>query len=189
MTHRLAILALGMAIAPALGTPLDVRVPAAPVAPTEAQAKAAFLYNLPLFVEWPPNAFSDRGPLVIGLAAPTPVGEALRPVQGRLVREWVLAIRELREGDDPRGCHILFVPAMDERTSALLLSRLQGTPVLTVGEDERFTRRGGMVRVFINDARLRIDVNITRVEGAGLRISSKLLALAHIVRGGDGSAP
>jgi uncharacterized protein DUF4154 len=163
---------------------LDARLPAPPPL-KEAEAKAAFLYNLPLFVEWPPEVFAEPGPLVVGFAAPTPVADALRPAEGRTIRNRVLTIRPLAAVDDPRGCHILFVPAMDERASALLLARLKGTPVFTVGEDERFTTQGGILRLFIKDARLRMDVNLSGAEAAGLKLSSKLLGLANVVRGGQ----
>lgn len=153
---------------------------------TEPQAKAAFLFNLPLFVEWPPDALPERAPLIVGLARATPVAAALRPVEGQLIRNRVLTVRQLRDGDDPRGVHILFVPQMDERATRLLLSRLEGAPLITVGEDERFIARGGMIRLYIRKAHLRIDVNNTRVEKAGLKISSKMLGLVNLVRGGDG---
>lgn len=46
-----------------------------------------------------------------------------------------------------------------------------------------------MIRLFIRNAHLRMDVNNTRVEKSGLKISPKMLRLANIVRGGHDFAP
>ena len=55
-------------------------------------------------------------------------------------------------------------------------------PVLTVGEADRFARRGGMIGFFFEDNRVRLEVNRAAAERAGLRVSSKLLAVARLVK-------
>ena len=57
-----------------------------------------------------------------------------------------------------------------------------GAPVLTVGEADRFARRGGMIGFFFEDNRVRLEVNRAAAERAGLRVSSKLLAVARLVK-------
>ena len=60
---------------------------------------------------------------------------------------------------------------------------MDGATALTVSDAESFTDRGGMVGLFLRDNRLRFTVNRDAVERAGLRISSKALALAESVTG------
>ena len=61
-------------------------------------------------------------------------------------------------------------------TSALL-AQIQGA-VLTVGETPRFLRDGGMVRMFVEDQRMRFEINRRQTDLAGLKISAQLLSLA-----------
>jgi hypothetical protein len=96
-------------------------------------------------------------------------------VNGRTVR-----ITRLVERNDPHVCHILFVGA--ELWAAPRRPRLDGAPVLTIGDAPDFTADGGMIRVFVEQARLRYEINITRVQEVGLRLSSKLLSLAKLAK-------
>jgi hypothetical protein len=60
--------------------------------------------------------------------------------------------------------------------------------VLTVGEADRFAQRGGMIGFVLENNRVRLDINRAAAESAGLRVSSKLLAVARMVKpDGDGS--
>jgi hypothetical protein len=55
--------------------------------------------------------------------------------------------------------------------------------VLTVGEHERFLDQGGVMRLFLEDNRVRFSVNQQSADRAGLQISSRLLRLARTVIG------
>jgi hypothetical protein len=63
-----------------------------------------------------------------------------------------------------------------------ILQRLQGASVLTVGEADRFARRGGMIGFVLEDNRVRLEVNRAAAEKAGLQLSSKLLAVSRLVK-------
>jgi len=53
--------------------------------------------------------------------------------------------------------------------------------VLTVGEEEKFIEQGGLIRFLLDDNRVRFDINDLSARKAGLKISSRLLALASHV--------
>jgi hypothetical protein len=64
----------------------------------------------------------------------------------------------------------------------VVLAGLRGSPVLTVGEADRFLADGGLIRFFLEANRLvRFEVNLPAVERTPLKISSKLLRLAKVV--------
>jgi hypothetical protein len=71
----------------------------------------------------------------------------------------------------------LYLADVPPDDAAATLSRIRG-PVLTVGETARFLRDGGMVRVYVEDSRIRFQVNRRQTDAAGLKISSQLLSLA-----------
>jgi hypothetical protein len=52
---------------------------------------------------------------------------------------------------------------------------------LTVGENEDFAARGGGVQFTLEDNHVHFLINVDATERAGLRVSSKLLSLAHVV--------
>jgi hypothetical protein len=146
---------------------------------TEAQAKAGFLYNCALFVQWPVAAAKDE--IRVGIIGSERVASVADTMQGRQVNGRTLRIRMVGPGDDLRQFHIVFFGS-GIRVSSEQMAILRDQPVLTVGESRDFTTTGGVVRLYTDDERLRFEINMTRVEGAGLQVSAKMLGLATIVR-------
>jgi hypothetical protein len=141
----------------------------------EGQMKAAFLFNFAKFVQWPA---SQEGPLVIGVAGDEAFSTLVqRLIEGRTVNGRDVATRKLGRGDDPAGCHILFIASYLQRESTAMLQRTPRS-VLTVGETAQFIRDGGMVRFYVDDHRLRFQIDQKNAEAAGLKVSSQLLTLA-----------
>jgi hypothetical protein len=152
-------------------------------APGEHQVKAAFLYNFANFVEWPDGALGPAGaPLKVCVVGTDPFGLALdeafrdQVVQGRRV--------QIARGGSLAAvgrCHILFLSQSEQGRWPDLLKELGGAPTLTVADGPPLVRQGGMVNFVIEAKRVRFEINRVAAEHAGLRISSKLLALARIV--------
>lgn len=152
---------------------------------TEPQAKASLLLNLAAFVEWPPNVLGPTDRLTICVAGDPDVLAALRGYDARPLDGRSVAPRAIGGDDDPSACHILFVSASRDRHA--LMQRVADRPVLTVGDAPEFARQGGVLRVFFEQSRLRFEVNTTTVARTKLRVSSKMLGLARLVRSDDGS--
>ena len=150
---------------------------------TEAQLKAGFLYNFAQFVEWPATAPDDE--LVIGVMGDVNFDGALEQMRGREVNGRKIDVQFVEERDDVSGCAILFIAAPDDRATASALARVGSSPVLTVGESARFTKLGGIIRLYKENDKLRFEVNVARAQSAGLRISSKMLGLARITKEGS----
>jgi hypothetical protein len=54
--------------------------------------------------------------------------------------------------------------------------------VLTIGETPAFLRQGGIVRIYRDDNRLRLQISMKSAEGSRLQISSRLLSLSWRTR-------
>ena len=176
----------GLLLAAAVCTQVSA-ASAAPAAPSvtpesERDVKAAFLYNFAKFVEWPPETFADAGsPLVLCVLDDEPFGASLRAtVKGETLDSRRLVVRLLRDPRATQGCHVLFIGAAEKRLPEILAA-LRGTGVLTVGGAGDFLERGGMIRLFLEQNRMRFDVNLDAAEQSRLKLSSKLLRLAHAV--------
>jgi hypothetical protein len=78
-------------------------------------------------------------------------------------------------------CHILFLSTSEQGRWPELIKALAGAPTLTVADGPPLVRQGGMVSFVIEAKKVRFQINRGAAEHAGLRISSKLLALARLV--------
>jgi hypothetical protein len=153
----------------------------------EYPVKAAFLYQFARFTDWPEEARSDA-PLAIGILGDDPFGAVLdKALEGKSVGGRALTIRRSTFALDLDGCSILFVSRSETHRLAGVLGRVARSPVLTVGESEGFTQSGGMIRFVVDGSHVRFEVNLAAVESGGLRLSSRLLALARITGRGTGA--
>jgi hypothetical protein len=149
----------------------------------EYELKAAMLHNLTQFVEWPASAYPNpQAPILLCILGRDPFGSLLtstvlkQPVNGRPV--FVLHPHD----QEVRSCHILYISSSERKTSAQIFSILNGTCVLTVGEMTQFAAHGGMIQFSLQDRQVCFDINLDAASQAGLKISSKLLVLAQIVK-------
>lgn len=161
----------------------SVSVAEEPVA-SEYQVKAAFLINFPKYTEWPAAAFTDtNSPIVIAVLGETPVTEEIQKViEGRTVNGRKIVLKRLASGEEPGVCHILFISAAEQRHLPEILAKLKDASVLTVGENDDFLKDGGIINLARRDQRIALEVNLIGANKAQIKISSKLLGVASMVK-------
>lgn len=161
-------------------------LPAAAVAQqaTEAGIKAAFLYKFAGYIEWPANAFTaPDAPFVIGVVGSDEVaGELERLVPGRSITNRPVVVRRLREGEPPKGVHIVFVGRAVANVGAIARAAQQ-SGALVVTETERGLEAGSSINFVLVDDRVGFEVSLDAAERSGHRISSRMLAVARRVVG------
>jgi hypothetical protein len=172
--RRLVAAALVVALAGA-------RVLRAQHAVDEYRLKAAVLYNLTKFVDWPADAFvNPSAPLVFCVLGVDPFGSALdEALRGRLVGRRMPAIRRVVDVDP--ACRVLFVANSEIRRLPAIVDRLGTSSVLTVGETADFVEQGGMIGLLTDADRIRFTINPSAAERGRLKISARVLALASSV--------
>jgi hypothetical protein len=156
---------------------------AAAAQPLEHQVKAAFVFKFLSFVDWPAQSFAGvDAPLAIGvLGADELLAELNGIVQGRSAQNRPVSVRALREGEKPAGLHLIFVG----RAAAAQIPRLAVLPgVLVVSESEGALEQGSMVNFVRVEGRVRFEVAPEQAERRGVRISSRMLAVAQHVKPG-----
>ena len=152
----------------------------------QSRIKAAYLFNFAKFVDWPTQALPEAtSPIIVGLLGKDVFeGELERSVSAKSINGRPLVIRRFPEGEDFRSCHILFISPSEKRRVPQILERLKGTSVLTVSEIEQFSAlgSGGMITFFRQQNTIKFEINLDNAEKAGLKISSKLLQVAKVIR-------
>ncbi len=151
---------------------------------SEPDVKAAFLYNFTKFVEWPAASFPEaRSPLKLCILGEDPFGKTLKALIEEGVGGHPVTLLRLDSLNDPVACHVLFISRSERDRLPRIFGVLHDAPVLTVGETPGFVDQGGMINFLLEGSKVRFEINQEAAERAGLRISSKLLALAKRVKG------
>ncbi len=179
---------LGWAMfASCLGLPLVYADPS-PTFSADA-VKAAYLVNFIRFTEWmSPPPITDNGPFVIGVAGNRELEDYLwRITSGKLLQGRKIRVRRLISPTDAPDCQLIYIQAAQHTaaspfSSSDWLHAVRGAPVLTVGEEEGFLQAGGMINFYAENNNLRFEISPRAAEAARLQLSSRLLAIARIVK-------
>lgn len=156
----------------------------------EYQVKALFLYNFANFVEWPSDAFSSpTAPIRLCLYGQIPFGLFLDEVDGTLIGDRELKVERTNDLNDIKdGCQMLFVG--DENMVSLpnFWNEIQYFYVLSIGEEEGFAEKGGVVNIMRTTDQVQFEINISNAMSNGLFISSDLLSLAREIKKNSGKS-
>jgi len=145
--------------------------------------KADMLCNMAKFVQWPePIMTQNRGQLVVAVLGEDDLAAAIASVlSSRTVNGKPVFIRFARRVQDVRGCQIVYIAGSELSHQSEIVGALRGTPTLTLADVDGFASRGGMVNFTGAAPNVRFEICLARTEAAGLKISSRLLSLAHVV--------
>lgn len=184
---RLGLLsAVTMSLASLILGGSGLRIAADGNASSEYQVKAAFLFHFAQFVDWPAEAFKGAdSPLTYCTLGEDPFHGALdATLNGKTVGARAFRVRHFKQVQELQECQVLFVGAGEKKAVLSALDVAKRGPVLTVGEAEHFVQDGGMIEFFLEDNKVRFNINLDAAERAKLKISARLLALAKTVIGG-----
>jgi len=170
----------------------------------EYKVKAAFIYNFLKFVEGGRFAPSQGGKadksdpnnvIVIGILGVPPSRAAFEEFQDKqvanrsIVVRWFKGFEELKDEDKKtpqqhpdieqvRKCHVLFLCPSEKPFLQRVLPHLQDSGMLTVGDVPVFLEAGGAINLFIEDKKVRFEINLAATARAKLAVRSSLLRLA-----------
>ena len=151
---------------------------------SEAQLKAAYLYNFAKFIHWPEDAFADKqSPLVIGVLGKNPFQDELAPLAMRTVRNRLIIIQPFKDINEIELCHLLYINPPVVGTLQAVLKALRSTATLTVGDSSSFANLGGIIQFVTRRGRLRFIINLEAARANNIKIDSQLLSLAVEVLG------
>jgi hypothetical protein len=152
--------------------------------PSEHQVKAALILNIAKFVEWPAGKFKDaEAPLVLGVLGKDPFGDLLeKTFKDQKVAGRTFLIQRAALIQDLGSCHLVFVSESERDRRGPILEALGKLKALTIGEGDGFAEAGGVLGFIRENKRIHFEINTAAAERSELKISSKLLKLARIVK-------
>jgi hypothetical protein len=151
--------------------------------PAEYRSKATFLTTFPNFADWPDGTFaSSSSPFIVCVLGDFRFGTALAEVsRDAMPHGRRISVRWVRNDQQLRGCHILFVSGSELARYSKVIALVQGTNTFTVGETTGFLAAGGMLAVSFENQVVQFEVNLGSAKDAHFHVSSRLLALARRV--------
>ncbi|MDR3512605.1 MAG: YfiR family protein [Caulobacteraceae bacterium] len=153
--------------------------------PSQYQVKAAFLYNFARFVDWSAQSQAQKA-VTLCIIGDDPFGSDIGIITGKPVGQATLQVRRVTV-EGAGACQMLFITSSEERDLDRVLASVKGRPVLTVGDTPGFAERGAVINFYLEQGKVRFEINIDAERRSGLAVSSYLLRLARITHDRSGA--
>lgn len=174
--HLLGLLAMiGLLCTPVVGQEFLDR---------EYKIKAAIIYHLAEYTEWPAEAFSQGdNEFVMGVIGSNPFGGNLDEIARRKrLKGRRVVLRSFKSAKDAEiaGSHLVILPAAEGGQLNDLLRSVRDRPILVIAESPGFAEKGVEVNLLLANNRTIIEVNLDAAKRAGLSFSAQLLKLKTV---------
>jgi len=177
---KLCLLLLIGACAIQAGIAVNAATPPLTAAATEHEIKAAFLFKFLGYAQLPRAAAGDQNaPITVALINADDVADDLvRMSAGRTVDNHTVEVRRITENDSLAGIQVLFIGGADRAPLSRLLKAAQQRSILSITEAEDALDQGSVINFKTVDGKVRFEVSLDAAEKSGVRLSSRLMAVA-----------
>ncbi|HTE16043.1 MAG TPA: YfiR family protein, partial [Burkholderiales bacterium] len=102
-------------------------------------------------------------------------------LSGRTVDDRTVTVKRIKPADSLTGVNILFVSKNEAAYLAQLVQSVHTRPILIVTESPGALRQGSVINFTVDEKRVRFEVSLEAAGKSGLKLSSRLLAVAQQV--------
>ncbi len=154
----------------------------------EYEVKAAFIYNFLKYVEWPEKKIGEKSnPLVFGVCGNDAFSTVKKVLENKKINDHsikVIPINDdhLKDQKYLDSCHIILFSTREGRDPKAIISKIENSAILTIGEQEDFLDKGGIFNFVLENKKIRFEVNLEAAGKANIKIRSKVLRLAKRVK-------
>ena len=145
----------------------------------EYKIKAAYLYNLIKFINWP-SASAPTTSTHICIIGENLFGQNLEKLAQRKAKGLPITVSHQAKEFSDTGCHIVFISR--DSNSEQLLPSLANSTSLIVGEQKQFIEQGGLISLVVINNNIQLQINLTKAKATGYEVSGNLLEIAKIIK-------
>ena len=154
--------------------------------PSAGQVKAAMVYSIAKFVDWPADTFADaNAPFTICVMGKGLLVTGIESLKGQNVKNRKVLIRQVTKTEEAEGCQILLIGDSARRQAPEMLNRLGKQSTMTISDLPNFAENGGVVGFVEDEGKVRFEINLGAAQHSRIHISAQLLRLAKKILGVD----
>lgn len=145
----------------------------------EDEIKAAYLYHILNFVNWPPDQTkSATSPINICIMGNDNRSQSLQKLAAKSISKRPINVLFLDINSPYSDCHLLFARHTPFGAISRLVQSEKQKAVLIVGDNPDFAKDGGMIGFVLKEQSVRIEINLNSIKKAGFTVSANLLEVA-----------
>ena len=146
--------------------------------------KAAYIERVTRFIEWPPSGIArDSDFFVIGVYKEPKFYNTLKEVfKDKTIKERRVRILDITNSDQMKGCDICYVSEKARPEILKFITEANRMGVLLMSQAENFCEAGIHINFFIEDDKLKFEINKQSTDSAKFKLSSLLLRSSKIIQ-------
>lgn len=143
------------------------------------EMQAIYIEKIIRFVEWPRN---NKQVFTIGYFKEDHFLIVLRQYyQKILIQDKPVQFILFDSNIEFDQCDLLYMPKLSRTERLNILDRLAAKPVLIVSQTKDYARYGTHVNFYMEDNKLKFEINVDAFKSSDLKVSHHLLQLAKII--------
>lgn len=148
---------------------------------TSELIRASVIEKIARFIEWPES--SRQAPVKLCVLARTSLLPALQHYYSGEIKldQKPIELSLFERLDGIEQCDIIYLDPKQDRQLTDIVSQIGDAPVLVITEKQDAVLQGSHVDFYIEDNRLRLEVNRSRLASSGFNVSYHLFKVARIV--------
>ncbi|ARU58027.1 hypothetical protein OLMES_4008 [Oleiphilus messinensis] len=149
------------------------------------QIKASYIFNMLQFVEFPPRHGADAGQLNVCILGEDRFGAALDEIDGAELAQGRVKVSRLghySDATDLSPCKVLYVVDSEHSVVETVLSAIDASGTLTMGESSSFVGSGGLIEFFIQDDQIRFRINGKLINTTDFKVAAQLIELGVVIK-------
>ncbi len=142
--------------------------------------QTSYIYNFTSYISWPEAEKS--GDFIIGVLGNGPIQNELNTLAlTKKVITQAIVIKNFSSARDIEKCQILIITESKSSQLSEVITKLSGTPTLVITESPGLASKGSGINFVMKEGKMLFELNKGRIEKNGLKINTKLTALAVLV--------
>ncbi|MBL6445593.1 YfiR family protein [Fulvivirga sp. 29W222] len=153
----------------------------APAQIGENRLKSIWLEKFSKFIEWPTTDTLEY--FTITILGEGDINQYLFDIyENRTIKNKPVKINVINKIDNIEYCNILFVNTGQAKELDKVLDRVKSKPILTIGDTQGFAKKGVIINFYLEQNKVRFELNISAAKSSGLDIDFRLLEAARIIK-------
>ncbi len=151
---------------------------------SEYRAKAFFIEKLISYIEWPNERElnTTQNPFIISILGENYFENYLEEVfKDSPVNKRQVEIRYISRVDDIGTTDILFISSSMKNVLNSIKRYAENKPILTLGDTDGYGSKGVYINFYLENKKIKLKINESKMKDAGFKISYHLLRIAKIV--------
>ncbi len=149
---------------------------------SEYKLKAAYIYNIAKFVQWPEKTFSTaEAPLHIGIYGDDPFGLYIDALKSKKIRKRPLRITRVNNLENINQFQIIYISKSESSNMKKIKKKLDKKAILSISDMDDFISKGGIIQLHTIKNRIKMIINMRIATNNHLQFSAKLLEIASLV--------